>query len=110
MVEKTRQATEAEDRGSAESGRQGTEACRDMANLLQWKGRAGGHGTSPPEIPGWREKVRRFSRKEKQAVLLGLLLSDRTVDEQLDAMIEAVMVARSVARSSAGSVEATDGC
>lgn len=68
-----------------------TEACRDIADLLEWKHKRKGHRDSPQLAAGWNEKVRRFSRKEKEAVLLGFLLSDGIRDEQLDAMIEAVM-------------------
>jgi hypothetical protein len=64
----------------------------DITDLLEWRHKARGHKTALPwASASSRENLRRFTRKEKQAMLLGFLLSDGIRDEQLDAMIEAII-------------------
>jgi hypothetical protein len=96
MVKEKGEPAEAEGESPAEANGAAVQVCREVADLLEWKREARGHKGPPPRMREWRDRVRGFSRKEKGAVLLGLLLSDCIRDDQLDAMIEVVMCAGGV--------------
>ncbi|HEY6331472.1 MAG TPA: hypothetical protein VI756_19255 [Blastocatellia bacterium] len=63
----------------------------DITGLLKRKDRATGREGLPSEAPALRQRLRLFSRREKEAVLLMLLsflLSERIREDQLDFMID----------------------
>jgi hypothetical protein len=77
--------------GPAEVPRKPKSDSHDVRDLLEWKLKRKRRRNAPPPLHGWREKLRQFSWREKQAVLLGFLLSDGTRDEQLKKAIEALL-------------------
>ncbi|HEY6328043.1 MAG TPA: hypothetical protein VI756_01810 [Blastocatellia bacterium] len=60
----------------------------DITGLLKRKDRETSRGVLPSGALGLSRKVRLFSRREKEAVLLSFLLSERIREDQLDSIID----------------------
>lgn len=91
MADQEKWRTKPPDADLTKTGCEAGRVAGDVADLLEWRRKLKGHKAVPSEAVRLRDRVRLFSRREKEAVVLGFLLSDGIRDEELDAVIEVLL-------------------